>query len=300
MGLDIQLPDPPGGGYVLVHYHIFKNGGSTIVSILDREFPGRFVTLHGQADDSTVDKDRLGKFLQQNPGISAVSSHHFRYPNPIITNTIIFDCCFLRHPLDRLQSVYSYFRGIDSPDPLCRMAHDETSRDFIKKLIDDFPHYICNTQVNLLANRGALLRPADETDLQRASGFLREMAIPGLVEWFDESLVAAEYFLKAAFPKLQLDYVPENVSRPQEGSIEERLERLRDSWGEDVYETLTRLNQFDLELFCRAEREIQRRFSLVPDKERRMEEFKARCARRLAPVDADAPVNADMDALAAP
>jgi hypothetical protein len=44
--------------------------------------------------------------------------------------TVVFDCCFLRHPLDRLVSVYTYFRGIDSCDPLCRRARRQTPRDF--------------------------------------------------------------------------------------------------------------------------------------------------------------------------
>jgi hypothetical protein len=39
------------------------------------------------------------------------------------------------------------------------------------------------------------------------------MAIPGLVEMFDESLSAAEYFLKPAFARLALESVPQNVTR---------------------------------------------------------------------------------------
>ena len=32
--------------FVIVHYHIFKNGGSTIEAILERESGHRFATLH--------------------------------------------------------------------------------------------------------------------------------------------------------------------------------------------------------------------------------------------------------------
>lgn len=237
---------------------------------------------HGSTDVSILDGDFLADYLQRNPSISVVSSHHFRYPKPVIPGVVLFDCCFLRHPLERLQSMYGYFRKMDSPDPLCQMARRETAAGFLKNLIDFSPNQVCNVQVNLLANAGVFTRPADETDLQRAAGFLREMAIPGVVEQYDESLVTAEYFLKPAFPELRLEYVPQNVSRPLGGSIEERQEQLRGNWGSDLYETLTKLNRFDLELFRRAGDEIRRRFALVPEGERRMEEFRDRCAQHLA------------------
>jgi hypothetical protein len=110
----------------------------------------------------------------------------------------------------------------------------------------------------------------------------REMAVPGIVERFAESLVAAEYFLKPAFPKLRLHHIPENVSRPpkayqlgQRDGIEQTLVEL---WGEDVYAPLLRLNQFDMELFRRARIEIERRLSLLPDLRERLVAFGARCA----------------------
>jgi hypothetical protein len=52
-----------------------------------------------------------------------------------------------------------------------------------------------------------------------------------------------------------------------------------DAWGGDLYEDLLRLNQLDLELFRRAQKEIGRRIALVPEFERRLSEFRARCSR---------------------
>ena len=106
------------------------------------------------------------------------------------------------------------------------------------------------------------------------------MALPGLVEKFDESLVAAEYFLKPAFPRLRLDYLPQNVSRPLGGSPGDRQEWLKHSWGPDLYATLGKLNQCDLELWRRTEAEITRRLDLVPENDRRLAEFRARCPKK--------------------
>ena len=68
----------PQTRFVIIHYHILKNGGTTIESILQREFGDRFATLHGKTDDSILDGKDLTKFLRLNKYISAISSHHLR------------------------------------------------------------------------------------------------------------------------------------------------------------------------------------------------------------------------------
>jgi hypothetical protein len=268
--------------FVIVHYHVFKNGGSTIASVLQREFQRRYITLHGPTDVSSIDASTLADFITNNPDISAVSSHHVRYPKPVIPGIVIFDWCFLRHPLERLQSCYAYYKKINSADAMSRMAHQESPATFLSQLVEHSPHLVSNVQVTLLSKGGVFTKPADDADLDIAKGIVSQMAVPGLIARFDESLVAAEYFLKPAFPNLTFEYVPQNVSRPLGGTREERQERLWSAWGADLYETLVRLNQADLELFHVAEREIMRRFSLVPHAEQKLAEFRSRCTRQPA------------------
>ena len=261
----------PAVRFIFVHYHIFKNGGTTIESILRREFGSGFATVHGPGAGSVLDAKGLTKFLRLHPGISAVSSHHLRYPKPQVRGWVIFDCCFLRHPLERLVSLYNYFRRTESSDPLSLHARRDAPREFIKRLLDHSPNLVSDVQVTQLANAGAFTRPAGGRDLERATEVFCDMAVPGVVEMYDESLVTAEYFLKPAFPALRLGHSPENVSRPNPHS-------LADLWGADVYSHLLRLNQLDLELFRRAEIEVLRRLFLVPDMDERLAEFKVRCA----------------------
>jgi len=66
--------------------------------------------------------------------------------------------------------------------------------------------------------------------------------------------------------------------------LEDRLVVL---WGPDLYADLVRLNQFDLELYRRAQSEVRRRLFLVPGLDDRLVNFQARCAR-LAERSADA------------
>ena len=263
--------------FVVVHYHIFKNGGTTIERVLEREFPGRFAKIHGPSADATLDAEDLAAFLKDHPGVQAVTSHHLRYPLPFIRNTVLFDCCFLRHPLDRLDSLYSYYRRIDSNDPLCRSAHRQTCGDFVRQLLNQSPEQVSNVQVTHIANRGAFRRPANHADLERAIETVRNMALPGVVEIFRESMVAAEYFMRPAFPSIRLGSPPMNVSRRVLPGAVERERRLIQRWGRNVYEDLTRMNDLDIKLFDSAADEVRRRISLMPAFADRLAEHGTRC-----------------------
>src|ERR1700677_5145278 len=177
MRLDVTLASP-SERFVIIHYHIFKNGGSTIESILEREFANGFATLHGAGSSATLDRKHLELFLRRNSHIAAVSSHHLRYPKPAIRHMVTFDCCFLRHPLDRLDSLYRYMRRVEAPDPLSCRARNMSARDFLRELVTESPHIVSNIQVTQLACSGAFTRPAHEGDLERAAEVLRDMAVP--------------------------------------------------------------------------------------------------------------------------
>lgn len=268
--------------FVLVHYHILKNAGSTIEWILRREFGSAFASFDGSTANSILDTTDLAAFLRQRPDVRAISSHHLRYPKPEDRDTIVFDCCFLRHPLDRLASLYTWARRNDTTDPVCRQARLCSPRDFAHYMLDEMPHMVCDVQVTRLAHGGAFCRPASEQDLETATRIMREMAVPGLVALFDESLVAAEYFLHPAFPNLRLHYVPQNITRPGQGrtvAADDGMDtRLRDLWGAEVYADLARLNQMDLELWRRTRQEVERRVRLVPSLDSRLADFRRRCA----------------------
>ena len=275
MRLDFTL-GVPRPRFVVVHYHFFKNAGSTIESILEREFGGEFATLHGLTADTELDTDELSAFLSTHRDIKAVSSHHLRYPLPNIKNVVIFDLCFIRHPLDRLQSMYSYLRRANTGGPLCQMASRCSATEFLRNLVDESPHWVSNVQVLQLARSGRFTRPAGEEDLSRAIEVVRKMAVPGVLDLFDASLVAAEYFLRPAFPQINLHYIRQNVTATRAESPH-REKRYRELWGSAVYDDLFALNQFDLQLHAATIDEVYGRMAVVPQAQERMDDFRSRC-----------------------
>ena len=261
--------------WVLIHYHIFKNAGSTVEYILHRAFGDRFVSLHGPGPDAILHASDVLAFLNDNPEVMAISSHHLKFPRPASPDYVIFDLCFLRDPLQRLWSIYRYMRRVEAFDELGQMAKTSDVRKFTETLIREHPELINDAQVNLLSLGGVYTRPPTATDLAVALDVLREIAVPGVVDIFDRSLVAAEYFLRPAFPLLQFQYVRQNVT-PNDGDTTVRGE-LREELGETLYAQLMKLNRLDYELLARARDEVERRYDMVPDREERLADFERRC-----------------------
>jgi len=265
----------PQDRWILVHCHIFKNAGSTIASILRRSFGRRFATLHGPTHDSTIKGRDLAAFLLANPELAAVSSHHTAYPLPAVSGSILFDLCFFRNPLLRLWSMYRYFRGASASGDLARHARSRSAPEFFDFIMSECPQLVNDAQVNYLANAGVYTRPPTAQDLRIAMERVRQISVLGVLELFDESAVAAEYFLHPTFPALRFEYVPQNVSAiANDGPAEEVFRR---EIGGARYAQLERMNRLDAQMLAFAREEMLRRFEMVPERGERLASLRKRC-----------------------
>jgi hypothetical protein len=263
------LPVSPAR-FVILHYHIFKNAGSTVEYALRRAFQEQFATLHGPDANSILLGQHIAPFLLNHPEIAAISSHHLKYPKPVVPGVLVFDVCMLREPLDRLSSMYKHFQRADPVDDLSTKAKRMDPKSFFNFMLDQHPHLLNDAQVNVLANAGTYTRPPDSVDLAGALKLARQMSVIGVVELFDESLVTAEYFLCPAFPAISLEYVSQNVS-PRAGL------QFHEEVGDAIYSKLQEMNRLDAELASWASGEVHRRFGLIPDGPARLAAFRRRC-----------------------
>ncbi len=229
---------------VILHYHIFKNAGTTVESILKNNFRARFASFDSDDYNSTVSNEALLEFLAVHSEVVAITSHHLRPPKPVDDHFVFHDILFLRHPVARLWSTYEFYRRSDlETDPLAGAAKTRSAQEFFQLLTEDYPYHANNAQVNLLANAGGRL--PIESDLPRAAEAIRQATVVGVAELFDESV---------------------------------QLERLQRHCGTEVFDRIMRLNQLDLALIETACSEVSRRFHLVPDRARRLKILRSRCA----------------------
>jgi len=93
---------------VIIHYHLFKNAGTSIDHILKTHFAKRWTELE-QEDEQPRPVEVL-TYLRQQSQIQAISSHTAQLPVPIHPDIAFFPIVFVRHPLDRIASAYSFER----------------------------------------------------------------------------------------------------------------------------------------------------------------------------------------------
>ena len=197
--------------------------------------------------------------------MQALSSHQIHYPVPAARGYIFFDMCFLRDPIDRLRSTYDYFRQRPAAgDPLSDAANTLGFGEFFGCLLDRFPEQVDNPQVNLLAN-GAADRETVPEDLAPAMRRMLQTSFLGVVDCFDQSMIAGQSRLRVVFPALDCAYQPANVSRGLAGTMASRKAEFEQACGAAVYAELLRRNALDGELVDAARAEIERRFAMVPD-----------------------------------
>src|SRR5260370_39020588 len=87
---------------VILHYHIFKNAGTTVEPILKNNFRARFARFDSDDYNSTVSNESLLEFLAVHSDVVAITSHHLRPPKPLDDHFVVHDILFLRHPVARL------------------------------------------------------------------------------------------------------------------------------------------------------------------------------------------------------
>jgi hypothetical protein len=173
--------------------------------------------------------------------------------------------------LEPLQNPPGPQEGRIREDDLTTKAKGMDPRSFFEFLLEQQPHLLNDVQVNVLANAGVYTRPPDSGDLAAALKVAREMSVIGVVELFDESLVAAEYFLRPAFPAIRFEYIAQNVS-PGAGF------QFREEVGDAIYLQLQEMNRLDGELISWACGEVRRRFRLIPDAPGKLAAFRGRRA----------------------
>lgn len=264
---------------ILAHGHIFKNAGTTLDWALRRSFGSDFLDHREDHLMRNQGAAHLAELLVSRPALKAISSHHLCYPMPDIEGTKIVVLYMLRHPIERVLSVYEFERKQRSDTPGARHAKRMDLAEYVRwRLRPDVGATIRNYQVRYLAGLQKPGRVVSADDYLVAKGNL-ESARVGVVELFDQSLVEFEFALGEETPDLDLAYVPQNVNRNRAETQEKRIAELRTRLGGPLFDQLCEANALDLQLHEVSRSVVEARFGGVARAEDRLAEFRERCRR---------------------
>jgi len=235
---------------VIIHYHLFKNAGSSVDEILRHNFGEKWVEIEGP-DNKKLKPEMMEEFIRNNPHIKAISSHTAQITLPKISGVNIIPIFFFRHPIARIRSAYEFERIQDEDTPGAKMAK---SGDFAHYLSWRLAQPTMNTIINFHATRLKDFRKTTynrDAHLfrQRSVNALKAMPVVGLVERFDESMEKFAAIIRPHFPEFELLDVRANSNSDPAKSLRDKLSQFEGEIGRETFVNLAQLNALDLELY---------------------------------------------------
>lgn len=252
---------------VLIHYHIFKNAGTSVDFALQKLFGSAWTTFEGRDAHDVLSADQMRDFLAKNPGVKAVSSHLARPPLPYASCVPIV---FLRHPVLRAESVFNFVKQ-DASQPNHTIIREYDFRSYVDAVLSGRINgvVIRNYQTIHLSdasfrNSTILNASAFEYDYRQAVELLSNWSVFGIVERFEESLELfsacyAKHLEGRSFPVTRLNHSQNQLAECN--SIADQLEGVKEQLGESLYDALEAENAIDMQLYSWASKVFAARYS---------------------------------------
>ena len=264
---------------VLAHGHIFKNAGTTLDWSLARSFGDNFLDHRDDRIMREHGTRHIAELVRERPGLTALSSHHLVHQLPQVSGVEMVPIYLLRHPLERIDSVYHFERRQQADTAGALAARRKSFRDYVAwRMAPGTPRTIRNYQTIYLAgvhNYSEDFEPGPGI-FGTAMKTVRNSPLIGIVERYDESMVVIEHYLREALPALDLSYIRQNVTRRgwlrRDSSAASVLRRLG-----NLANTVVNNNSLDLALYQLVNRRLDDMIDRIEDFAARLGDFRSRC-----------------------
>lgn len=238
---------------LIVHYHLFKNAGTSVEAVLESNFGSRWKSYDTDDPAGSVAPSTVVEMARSDPEMIAFSSHQLRPPLPVIDGAVVIPVVFLRHPLDRMQSVYDFDRRRGPVTPAGVVAAEHELPGYVDVMLERNAHHVRNFHVRTLTD---LRDPTtgkriatDEEDFGRAVRFIESLPAVGIVERYEESWLGLAAIVRMVHPGFFVRPAHSNADPTRPESLEARLDRMRSRLGDERFERLQEANRLDLALY---------------------------------------------------
>ncbi len=238
---------------VIVHYHLFKNAGTSVERLLKQSFGSAWKAWDKPESSGKISGKELQHWLEDNSSIKAVSSHQLLPPIPH-GDFNVTPIVFLREPLSRVRSAWLFEwqkqHGLAEPKGSLPEYIEEKFKQANASVIANFQvSRLSNTQYDEVKQR---LHRYHHELLPAACAFVDSLPFVGLVENFTDSLRLLQQCTQTTFPELIVREHRENVTDASSTTVEQRIELLRKEIGNDLFDELCVRNRLDLQLYSYA------------------------------------------------
>ena len=236
---------------VILHYHFFKNAGTTVERILENTFGEGWGAIDGNNPSGHVSPEELLGFVQSHPDLHAVSSHQALMPPPETEGLEMVPLLLLRHPIDRARSVYSFESKQAAGTPGAEFAANHSFPEYVRWRLDNRVNgVIHNFQITWLLRRPWRMRPLLHKHTYReVMTLLDSLPCFGMVERFRKSMQLFNRVHQDGFELEGINIAPQNVTRERRTTLQERLGMIREELGDKLMDELRERNAYDLAMY---------------------------------------------------
>lgn len=186
---------------IILHYHLFKNAGTSFDGILRRNFPGRWETTEFPNDNGD-NSARVAEWIASKPEAVAFSSHTANGPIPVIPGVKVISALFLRDPVARIRSAYMFERiqaSGNQGDP--RGVQIAKAHDFGGYVRARIAHRGDRQCRDFHVARLSMIVKGTGDELDRATEALGVLSFVGEVERFNNSMARFQRLVAPIWPR---------------------------------------------------------------------------------------------------
>ncbi len=210
---------------IILHYHLFKNAGTSLDRILQKNFGAGWVTAEfdGKGGDN---RGAVADWIASTPDAVAYSSHTMLGPVPQVDGVRVVPIVLLRDPVKRIKSAYRFERKQQAETWGAQLAKRHDFEGYVNARLARPNDRQCR---NFQTARLASMCPGDTPELDRAlqaMDILRKTGVIGRVEAFDDALAQLSTRLHDSHPEFTWESTKANVS--QSGGAEEMSADLKE------------------------------------------------------------------------
>ncbi|MCH2154699.1 MAG: WcbI family polysaccharide biosynthesis putative acetyltransferase [Opitutales bacterium] len=241
--------------FVLLHYHIFKNAGTSWNGALADQFKSSFLEFDGPNHSDVLSPDVVFSTLVEHREKVAFSSHQACLADHRQALGVPFiSTLLLRDPITRIRSIYSFERKQVSDNPGAVKAKELDFRGYVEWRLEHSPVMLCNSQTFFCGRRGAEPsgRELPEAFYNRATENLEGVRLLGTVERYDESLAALEQILRYYQGRVSLKALKLNTTQKRISNGKPDYSHIENELGAALVNQLIERNQYDFQLLERA------------------------------------------------
>jgi hypothetical protein len=209
---------------VILHYHLFKNAGTSLDQVLKDNFGDAWVTREFlNVNRHLGNTPEVEAWIREQRDAVAFSSHTMMGPLPQVEGVRVVSVMLLRDPIERIKSAYRFERTQTAETFGAVLAKHTNLEGYVKVRLS-LPHdRQCR---NFQTQRLATLVPGPEPELERACAALGQLSVVGLVSDFSGAMAKLADALADPFPHFSWKVVHSNCSRKDERDTLDALDEL--------------------------------------------------------------------------